>query len=224
MTRTRVAWTGHGDLEASLVLIFPLLLVYQVGVLFAGNVNGADVVTRALHGAFGHATYLLLQVALAIAYLAWIRRGQRRATLTFDVAAPVILEAAIYALTLGAAVSLILEHVLGLGITAGSVVNACGAGVYEEVVFRLGLFGGLVAFGLRSNHDPRLVIALSLVASSMIFSAAHHVGAYGDPWSDRAFAFRSLAGAAFALVFWFRSFAHAVYAHTLYDVMVYWRT
>ena len=41
--------SGHGDLEASLVLIFPLLLAYEIGVLFAGRVNGADVVTRALY-------------------------------------------------------------------------------------------------------------------------------------------------------------------------------
>ncbi len=41
--------TGHGELEASLVLVFPLLLAYEIGVLFAGRVNGADVVTCALY-------------------------------------------------------------------------------------------------------------------------------------------------------------------------------
>ena len=33
--------TGHGDLEASLVLIFPVLLAYEIGVLFTGSVSGA---------------------------------------------------------------------------------------------------------------------------------------------------------------------------------------
>jgi len=32
-----------------------------------------------------------------------------------------------------------------------------------------------------------------------------------------------LAGAAFGLIFWFRSLAHAVYAHAIYDLLVYWR-
>lgn len=224
MKRGGAAWWGHGDLGASLVLIFPLLLAYQIGVLFAGNVNGADVVTRAVYGALGRQTYLLVQVALAAGFLLWIRREQRWSTLTLDIAAPVILEAAIYALTLGAAVSLVLEHVLGLGITAGSLVNACGAGVYEEVVFRLGLFGGLVALGQRTALDGRLVVLGALVLSSVAFSAAHHVGVYGDPWTDRAFAFRCLAGLVFGLVFWFRSLAHVVYAHAIYDVLVYWRS
>jgi hypothetical protein len=39
-------------------------------------------------------------------------------------------------------------------------------------------------------------------------------------WDDRAFAFRALAGVAFALICWYRSLAHAVWAHALYDVYV----
>ncbi len=54
MAATRV--TGHGDVGASLVLIFPLLLAYEVGVLFAGHVNGADVVTRALYATLASRT------------------------------------------------------------------------------------------------------------------------------------------------------------------------
>ena len=34
------------------------------------------------------------------------------------------------------------------------------------------------------------------------------------------FVFRTIAGAAFALICWYRSLAHAVYAHVLYDVYV----
>ncbi len=45
--------TGHGDLASSLVLIFPLLLIYEIGVLFSGRVNGADMVTRAVYAAAG---------------------------------------------------------------------------------------------------------------------------------------------------------------------------
>jgi hypothetical protein len=34
------------------------------------------------------------------------------------------------------------------------------------------------------------------------------------------FAYRCVAGIAFGLVFWYRSLAHAVYAHVLYDLVV----
>jgi hypothetical protein len=225
--RTERPWWGHGDLAASLVLVFPLLLVYEVGVLFAGSVNGADVVTRLLYAALGRPAYLALHALIAIGFLLWIRRGRRWTTLRLEIAAPVILEAALYALTLGAVISLILERVLGLGLSTASVIDALGAGVHEELVFRLALLGGLVAFAAGSPaaaRRPRLTVLGALVLSSIAFSLAHHIGGYGEPWAARAFAFRVLAGAALGAIFWFRSLAHAVYAHAIYDLLVYWRT
>lgn len=209
--------TGRGDLEASLVLIFPLLLAYAIGVLFVGRVNGADVITRALYGTLGRAPYLLVYAAAAALYLLWVRRNQRAHSLRLDVVAPVVLEASIYAFTLGAVISLVLRNLLGLNLGVDSFVGALGAGVHEELVFRLGLFAGLVAL-LRGTG--RAGIAVALVVSSVIFAAAHHVGPYGEPYTTHAFAFRTCAGAAFAAMFWFRSLAHAVYAHVLYDLVV----
>lgn len=212
--------SGHGDIAASLVLIFPLLLAYEVGVLFAGHVNGADVVTRGLYEIVGsRAAYLCVHLVFAIAFLVWIRRGRRWATLSLEVAAPVILEAAIYALTLGAVGALIVDKLLGLGL-GDSLVSAIGAGVHEELVFRLGVMAGLVALLARSGVDRRLSIVGALVASCLVFAAAHHLGANGEPWTAHAFAYRCVAGCAFGLIFWFRSLAHAVYAHVLYDVLV----
>ena len=211
--------TGHGDLAASLVLIFPVLLAYEIGVLFAGRVNGADVVTRALYATLGSRTlYLLVHATIAILFLVWIRRGRRWDTLRLDVVAPVFLEAAIYALTLGTVITLILHHVLGLAIGGDTLISACGAGVHEELVFRLGLLAGLVA--VLKGLERRIAIVVAFVVSSLLFAAAHHAGPGGEPFTTHAFAFRSLAGLAFAAIFWFRSLAHAVYAHVLYDLVV----
>lgn len=209
--------TGRGDLEASLVLIFPLLLAYAIGVLFIGRVNGADVVTRLLYTTLGRTPYLLVYAAASVLFLLWVRRNGRSATLRLDIVAPVVLEAAIYAFTLGAVITLVLDRMLGLGVTGSSIVSALGAGVHEELVFRLGVFAALVTMLRRSG---KLGFVLALVASSLLFAGAHHVGAHGEPFTTHAFAFRALAGAAFAAIFWFRSFAHAVYAHVLYDIVV----
>jgi hypothetical protein len=222
MTRT-ARYTGRGDLGSSLVLIFPLLLAYEIGVLFAGRVNGADLVTRAVYAAAGsRGAYLALHAVIAVGYLLWIRHTRRWSSLRLDLAGPVILEAALYALTLGALVSLIVDrmfsHLLGLGLTAPSVISALGAGVHEELVFRLALIAGLVA--LARPLGPRLAVAVAIAASSLVFAAAHHLGAHGEPWTAHAFAFRAVAGAVFGAIFWFRSLAHAVYAHVLYDVLV----
>jgi hypothetical protein len=212
--------TGRGDLGASLVLIFPLVLAYEIGVLFAGRVNGADLVTRAVYAAAGsRAAYLAIYAVLAAGFLIWIRHTRRWDTLRLELAGPVVLEAALYALTLGALVSLIVDRLLGLGLTAPSVISAIGAGVHEELVFRLALIAGLIALA-RPLDDGRLAVALAIAASSLVFAAAHHVGAHGEPWTAHAFAFRAVAGVAFGAIFWFRSLAHAVYAHVFYDILV----
>jgi hypothetical protein len=51
-----------------------------------------------------------------------------------------------------------------------------------------------------------------------VFSYAHHLA--GEPFHRSVFAYRALAGVVFGLICWHRSLAHAVYAHTLYDVWV----
>lgn len=213
----------RSDLAGSLVLIAPLFFVYEVGVLFAGSVNGADVVTRAVYGGLGRTNYLLLAAALGLGFLLWIRRAQRQSVLRLDVVVPVVLEAAIYALTLGALVNLVLERLLGLGLDLGEAINAAGAGVHEELVFRLLLCGGLIAALSRTQLSRKVIVIVALIVSSLLFSAAHHLGPYGEPFTQHAFAFRCLAGLVFGLVFYFRSLAHAVYAHTFYDLLVYWR-
>jgi hypothetical protein len=205
---------GRGDLAASLVLIFPVLLAYELGVIFVGTVSGADVVTRALFALLGsRSLYLLVHAAIAAMFLVWIWRTKRASTLSLAIALPVILEAAIYALTLGAAIS----FVLGLG--GSTIVSACGAGVHEELVFRLGLLSGIAAV-LRGRMSPRLGVAIAFAVSSPLFALAHHLGPFGEPFTAHAFAFRTLAGLAFAAIYWFRSLAHAVYAHAMYDVVV----
>ncbi|HEY6032765.1 MAG TPA: CPBP family intramembrane glutamic endopeptidase [Kofleriaceae bacterium] len=211
---------GHGDLEASLVLVFPVLLAYEIGVLFAGRVNGADVVTRALYATLGSRTlYLLVHAVLAALFLVWIRGAKRWDTLRLEIVAPVVLEALIYALTLGAAITLVLNHLLGMG-TGSSVVSALGAGVHEELVFRLGLLAGMVTFLRGGGTDRRIAVLIAFACSAPLFALAHHAGANGEPFTWHAFVFRTFAGLAFGAIFWFRSLAHAVYAHALYDLVV----
>jgi hypothetical protein len=208
--------TGHGDVAASLVLIFPVLLAYEIGVLFCGTVNGADVVTRALYAILGGRTgYLALHAGLALAFLVWIRRARAGGTLRLEVVAPVVLESACYAFALGALIRLVLDRLLGLG-AGDTVISALGAGVHEELVFRLGLLSALVAVIGRG----RAALPAALALSALAFAGAHHLGGHGEPFTLHAFAFRALAGAAFGAIYWYRSLAHAVYAHVLYDLAV----
>lgn len=222
------------NLLTSLVLVFPLFLVYQFGVLFTlPMLNGADFLTVFLFRNLGLSTgaYLAYTAAVAVAFViavALLRRKQR-----FDpkLIVPVFVESAIYALTMGSLIVFVMTRVLHVsprlaGGIAGQglgtrFVMSLGAGVWEETIFRLGIMTGLVVLLERVLGMGRwIAVALALVASSVLFSAMHHIPPYGDPLQLGVFTFRVLAGCFFGLIYWFRGFAIAVYTHALYDVYV----
>ena len=68
----------------------------------------------------------------------------------------------------------------------------------------------------RSTH----LSTIAAVVSALLFSAAHHVGPYGEKMNSYVFLFRTMAGVYFALLFQFRGFAVAAGAHACYDVLV----
>ena len=222
------------NLLTNLILIFPLLIVYQLGVLLTyPMLNGADFVSGLLFGQlrFTQPQYLFFVLLVTVGFLATVVMLRRRQPFQTRIVVPIVLESTIYALTMGSLIVLVMTKVFGIsprlaaaveqqGILA-RVVMSLGAGVYEELVFRLGLLGGLFYVAdrvFRWGKWPSL--ALALLLSSLAFSAAHHVPPYGDPLQIDVFTFRALAGVFFGLLFWFRGLAVAVYTHALYDVYV----
>ena len=233
---------GHDprNLLTSLVLVFPLFLVYQIGVLFTLPVlNGADFLTVFLFKNLGLSTgsYLTYTFAVAVAFaiaVAVLRHKQR-----FDphLIVRVLLESAIYALTMGSLIVFVMTRALGIspqlaGGAAGGfvaqqslgtrIVMSLGAGVYEETVFRLGILTGLMVLFDRVIGMRRWIsFPLALLLQAALFSAMHHIPPYGDPLHVGIFTFRVLAGLCFGLLYWYRGFAIAVYTHALYDLYVF---
>lgn len=100
---------------------------------------------------------------------------------------------------------------------AARMLLSTGAGIYEELLFRLGLWwvvnivvADLGKCGERTSWT--VMVAISAVA----FSAYHYMGAESFAWST--FIFRALAGAYLAMVFLLRGFGVAVGCHVLYNV------
>ena len=98
----------------------------------------------------------------------------------------------------------------------------CGAGVYEETLFRLMLVPTFYAI-LRLLQMPQvLASSWAVTASALLFALAHHAGIPGEPFTWYAFIFRWMAGVFFAWVFVLRGFGIAVGTHTAYDILVGW--
>lgn len=107
-----------------------------------------------------------------------------------------------------------------------NIVTGVGAGIYEELVFRLILICVLMVLfqdliGL--NHQNAIV--LSVLISAALFSAHHHVvfinGHLGcnEPFNWAKFGFRTMAGVYFAVLFAIRGFGITAGTHAFYDII-----
>jgi Type II CAAX prenyl endopeptidase Rce1-like len=212
---------GYGDLFASAVCVFPLFLLYQVGALFCARVSRLDWVTPALRAALGPSDWgpIAVYVAVLVFFVAWLatQPQHRPNTRTLGL---LLLESVIYGASLAVVVACTVDGLvkLQLDVMSNGIVLAIGAGVHEEIAFRLLGFAGLAQLMRRSGIRSAAPIALAF--SSLVFAAVHYWGGAADAWSWSGFWFRGLAGAALAAVFWYRSLAHAVYTHILYDLFV----
>jgi hypothetical protein len=106
-----------------------------------------------------------------------------------------------------------------------AVVLSLGAGLYEEIAFRVGLYGlgrkVLLAMMPEALPGQRLLASLGWAAlSAAVFSGWHYVGQFGDPFELRSFLFRWVCGLVFTLIYVFRGFAPVVWTHALYDIWV----
>jgi membrane protease YdiL (CAAX protease family) len=231
----------------SLVMVTPLFVAYQIGILFTGGIrNGVDFVTDVLllmlkssleftTGKSSQASvltaYLVVNAFVLVAALVAIGILRKKGALHPRLWPIVVGESTVYAFLFGSAVSLMMRA-FGLDalLAAGAetemspfvgLVSSIGAGLYEEIVFRLFLMGGLFAVFSRVLGERVGVAAFAaVVVSSLIFSAVHHIGSMGDPFTLGVFFYRFFAGVILAALFTLRGFAVAVYTHAIYDVLV----
>jgi len=220
-----------------LLFLLPLLVLYEIGVFWLGGSqpealrNGADAWLRWGLERFGVRQLYLVPAVLAVLFLgwSWLRRDDRPGDVV-SVWLGMAIESVAFALGLWGVSRGLGPLLNNLGIelacpppsvppALGQVITYVGAGIYEEVLFRLLLFsllGGLLWLLVPAP----LAFLLAAVASAAFFSAAHHIGPYGEVFDGYVFLFRTVAGFYFALLFQLRGFGIAVGAHACYDVLV----
>jgi hypothetical protein len=242
-------WTATRHPWGCVLFVLPLLAIYEIGLFALGQYdlrNGADVWLRAALNEIGISPIYGAPCLLVFVLLAWgLVRREGRPTDKVGVWVGMTGESAAYALLLlGLSQGLWLllmraDDVLGqpsnrialLQFSAdpergpepmwGQIVSFLGAGIYEETLFRLLLFAGLVRlFAWSDSNTSPTAILLAAFASALLFAGAHHVGPHGDPFNVYVMSFRTFAGLYFAALYQARGFGIAVGAHAGYDVLV----
>jgi hypothetical protein len=233
LRRSRSAWY-------SFLCVLPLLALYHVGVVVTNLgqqttiVNGADALLQAALRSLGAGGWLTSAWFLAAVAGLWIyrkdplARAQAVQPRTFGL---MLAESSLYALLFGGLVASIVRALmpwvdtgLQIGPSLGfgrSLTLSLGAGLYEELVFRVIGMGGLYWLLRRAFSVGEAPAAwVAVLGSSLVFSLFHYIGPLGDAFQLASFMFRFIAGILLAALYQWRGFGIAAYTHALYDVLV----
>lgn len=240
-------WHDSARPLASLIFVAPMLLFYEIGALLLDHQairNAADVWLRQILDMLGFGQYFLLPIVTCGLLLAWHHMSRQPWSVNWGVFYGMLLESLVFGFLLvliagwqlfSAAIPPCASSSEGAGDFWALAVGYVGAGIYEELLFRLILLSAALGL-LRLGGVPRRYDVLTgVIATSLLFSAAHYqfdltmagyhfATSFGDAFRWSSFFFRFVAGMFFSLLFLFRGFGVAVGSHAMYDLftLVFW--
>ena len=224
------------DPAVGLFAVLPLWLLYEGLRLWLSPAerNGAEVFLLRELDLLGWRGMVLLRLAFAGLLLVSAISLLRRDIPWGRVAGLVVLEGMVYGLLLGPVAAAMTSAIMpssyllldvggSIGALAPNLIGSLGAGIFEELLFRLGLMSLLAWFGMRLVTEGKLsrttVGWIAVLGSAFVFSWFHHF--CGEPFDRTRFLFRAMAGVLLGVLMWWRGYGVCVYTHTLYDVYYY---
>ncbi|MBC8310984.1 MAG: CPBP family intramembrane metalloprotease [Candidatus Marinimicrobia bacterium] len=221
------------NLLYSLVVIFPMLFLYEfLGFInnFETNYqirNGADAMIRQAFSVFGPNSQLIYGLALFLLFCS-VGFGHRQILLKGEInirfLVLMVCESFIWCggllITMKGINTLFLANPMTSNLLEQFYLSV-GAGIWEELIFRLGLIS-VFTYIIRSvfRYGRSFSLILSLLFSGSIFSLFHYVGIYGDIFTWQTFILRTVAGVFLGAVFLFRGLGISVYTHIFYDMVL----
>lgn len=215
----------------SLVFILPMLVFFEVGTYLRQGVGVggstqlvAEYLIHWMVTRFGASGFYVPGLLALVILMAWHLAGKHPWKFDVYVLPAMLGESILWSLPL-----LVFNNVLHVAVLAGDfapreewidrVILSFGAGLYEELVFRLICITALVIVLIDICRLPRTAATVLILFISATLFAAHHHPPLGDaPYHATDFLFRTAAGLYLAGLFIFRGFGIAAGCHALYNV------
>ncbi len=236
-------WRATREQRYSLIFALPLLLLYEgmAALLPVGETrgvrNGADVMLKSVFSLVaGRHGPLVFEILLIAACLWLVRRDLAShgglSAMRGRVFLGMSIESVVLALAFGVIVATITARLLGffgaLSLAPMQTLDrptrlmvSLGAGLYEELLFRVILVSALALLARRVFHwRAGAAGAFATIVGALLFSAAHYVGAFGDAFTLESFVFRAISGVFFSAIYLWRGFGIDAWTHALYDVFL----
>lgn len=219
-----------------LVFLLPLLILYELGTLVYLSQGGMVEVIRArlilsrVMDVFGAVGFHLPAILICVVLLTWHVLERGKWEVRRNVVLAMGLESIAWTIPL-----VVFAAIVGTAVFAqpavgapsapeltwqGKLVLSLGAGIYEELLFRLVLITvvHMVLVDLFQTSEGAAMV-VGAVVSALAFTFYHNTAHSGGGADLKLLAIFGVAGLYFAALFIVRGFGVAVATHALYDVV-----
>lgn len=219
----------------SYLISLPLLLLYEV-LIFLSQPDSEQIVRISvdiwIKTLFSYIGQDVVSITLIFAALLGVfvlyRERNRLSSIKLSYFFTMLIEASAYAFLLALLITFTINNLLEvLQITPADSLSvlqqlalSLGAGLYEELFFRVILVSVLLFIFRKIFSKQYLAFGTAIVLAAAIFSIVHYIGFFGDPFTFGSFLFRFLFGLALNAIYIWRGFGMAAWTHAIYDLMV----
>ena len=221
------------NILSSLLFIFPLLLLYEFIAFFKFNNadiiirNTADTIIRDFIKLFTENVLLVQSIIILfflIFYYIYNKNHINNHEFNIKYISFMYIEGFLYGL-------LLIFFLNGLNIFQRldvfqyndyiiSFYLCLGAGIWEEVLFRLIIFNFFIYFTSLFLKHSFITLFLPIFISSVIFSLFHYIGSFSDTFTLYSFIIRFVGGVYLAVIYYYRGLGIAMFSHFIYDFLI----
>jgi hypothetical protein len=213
----------------ALLFVLPMLILHEIGVREFASLAGriveyriaAFVLMTRFFQAFGASGRYLPALAVVAILLSWHIARRDHWRFNFALIPIMAIESIAWAVPLiGVYLLFSPDSTTHLPATNWklSVSLYLGAGVYEELIFRLAAFAALsFLFQDIARLSPKWTTPFVVLIAAIMFSGYHMLGLTAHPW--QSFVFIGLRGIYYGIIFIERGFGLSVGTHTAYDLI-----